>query len=102
MRVDDPAGEALEEGRAQQVHVAGADDEVDAVLREPVGHRRVALLAARVVVELEDRGRDSRGLGPLERAARRRLFDATAAIGSPSSISAWRFVPSPETRTPIT
>ena len=34
--------------------------------------------------------------------ARSGLFDATAAIGNPSSISACRFVPSPETRTPIT
>ena len=29
-------------------------------------------------------------------------FDATATMGSPASISAWRFVPSPLTSTPIT
>ena len=33
---------------------------------------------------------------------RRGLFEATATTGSSASISAWRFVPSPETRTPIT
>ena len=48
----------------------------------------------------EDRGRDARSprrgerrdAGPLE---------ATATIGSPASMSAWRFVPSPLTSTPI-
>src|SRR5918994_7364068 len=30
------------------------------------------------------------------------LFDATQATGRPASSSAWRFVPSPEARTPIT
>ena len=101
MDVDDPLGEAVEERPRQQVHVAGADDELDAALLEPVGHRAVALLAARVVVEREGRGRDPGVSRALERGRPGR-FDATAAIGRPASMSAWRFVPSPETRTPIT
>ena len=66
MRVHDPV-EALEERGPQQVHVPGADDQRHAVSDEPVGHGRVSLLAALVVVELERRARDSGRLGPLER-----------------------------------
>ena len=68
VRVDDAAGEALEEAAPQQVHVPGADDQVDAVLDQPVGHRRVARLAVVEVVELEGGGRDPGRLRPLERA----------------------------------
>src|SRR5829696_381949 len=35
------------------------------------------------------------------RAGMAGLFEATATIGRPASISAWRFVPSPDTSTPI-
>ena len=101
--VDDPAREALEEARPQQVHVAGADDELDAVRRR----------ASRPSRRRARRGRGSR------RARRRRsampaalrrgraratpgAFEATATIGRPASISACRFVPAPQTSTPIT
>ena len=67
VRVHDAAREALEEAAPQQVHVPGADDEVDAVLDQPVGHRRVARLAVGVVVELEGGGRDPGRPRPLER-----------------------------------
>ena len=66
MGVHDPV-EALEERGPQQVHVARADDERHAVPDEPVGHGRVSLLAALVVVELEDGRRDAGRCGPLER-----------------------------------
>ena len=66
MDVDDPLREAVEERVREQVHVAGADDQADAVGLEPGGHRGVALLAA--PAQLEDRGRDPGRLGALERA----------------------------------
>src|SRR6266516_5862106 len=48
------------------MHVAGADDDVDAGLREPVGHRRVAGFAVGVVLLLKGGGGDPGCLGPLE------------------------------------
>ena len=53
MHVHDAAGEAGEERRPQQVHVPGADDELDAVPLEPVRHRAVALVAIGVVARAE-------------------------------------------------
>src|SRR5919198_637877 len=44
------------------------DDELDAVLLEPGGHRGVALLAALVVRGVENAGGDPGRLGPGERA----------------------------------
>ena len=67
VRVHDAAGEALEEAAPQQVHVPGAHDQVDPVLDQPVGHRRVARVAVGVVVELESRRRDPGRSRPLER-----------------------------------
>ena len=66
--VDDAVREAGEEAGRQQLHVAGADDEADAVLLEPVRHHGVALLAARELVEREGGRRHVRPFGPLERA----------------------------------
>ena len=40
--VDDALGEAAEEAGAQELHVAGEHDELDALLGEPAGHRAVA------------------------------------------------------------
>ena len=60
--------EPLQEARPQQVHVTGADDESHAFAHQPIGHRRVSLLAALVVVELEDARRDPCCLGADERA----------------------------------
>jgi hypothetical protein len=57
MHVDDPLRKALEEGRREEVHIAGADDEPGAVLLEPVRHRGVALLAVRELVERKALGR---------------------------------------------
>ena len=62
---------------------------------EPVGHRRVSLLAALVVVELEDAALGIPAASARSSARAPAVFEATAAIGSPSSISACRFVPSP-------
>src|SRR5205814_5105350 len=62
------AGEALEEGAPEQVHVPGADDKVDAAPGEPLGHGGVAGVAVRVVVELEDGGGDPGLPRPLEGA----------------------------------
>ena len=95
------SGKRVEERLREQVHVAGEHDELDAVLLEPGRHHEVALLAAR----RGSRARTSRsGSRPRARGRARSAslrFDATAAIGRPASISACRFVPLPETRTPI-
>ena len=56
-----------QKGVREQLHVAGADDELDAVPLEPGGHREVAIVAARVGVELEHRVWDGGRFGPLER-----------------------------------
>ena len=55
-RMDVDGGEAREEDWSEEVHVPGADDELGAVLAEPVGHRRVARLARGVVGKLERPG----------------------------------------------
>ena len=59
---------------------------------QPTGQRRVARGAIRVVLLLEDSGLDSRLRGSLQ---------PTQAIGNSASIKACKFVPEPETRTPI-
>ena len=68
MNVHDAAREAVEEHRTQEVHVAGADHELDATLREPVRHRPITTIAVVEVVEREGLRGDSGGLGSLERA----------------------------------
>ena len=92
MDVDDRV-EALEEGGREQPHVAREDDDPHAA-------------APRASPPSRPRRRRPPPGCPAARArssARASaLFDATAAIGSPASISAWRFVPSPEASTPIT
>ena len=101
VRVDDAAAVVLEERRPEQVHVSGADHEVDAAARKPIGERDVALLA-----RAEVGGVEHRRLMPARwaRSSARTpaLLDATATTGRCASMSAWRFVPSPETRIPIT
>ncbi len=81
MDVHDPLREAREERRPQQVHVAGADDELDAAAVEPVRHRGVARVAVRVLA----RAGTSRSRRP-RRSARASArapstFDATATTG---------------------
>ena len=81
--VDDPLGEAVEERRRQQVHVAGADDEPTPCSCEPVRHRRVALLAVGELVE-----RETPRPAPRPRSARSSArapgrFDATARDRQP-------------------
>ncbi len=56
--VDDPAREALEEACGEELHVAGADDELDAVLLEPVGHRQCRAPRGRRSRRARRRGRD--------------------------------------------
>ena len=55
MHVD--AREAREEAGREELHVPGADDELDIVRGEPLGHRVVAVLAAGVVLQRERGGR---------------------------------------------
>ena len=99
--VDDRVGEAVEERRCQQVHVAGEHDELDALLLEPVRHRRVARGAVGVSRRARTHGRIAAS-GARRSAGASRRFDATATTGRPASSSACRFVPSPLTSTPIT
>ena len=51
VRVHDPAGEAVDERLAQQVHVAGADHERHALRFEPAAHRVVPLLSRLEVLQ---------------------------------------------------
>jgi hypothetical protein len=66
--VDDALREAAQERGVDELHVAGEDDELDAGAGQPVGHRRVARAAVRVLGDREDAGGDTRGGGALERA----------------------------------
>ena len=102
VRVDDPAREAREEVRPEQVHVAREHDEPTPCVLEPVGHRLVALLASREAPRAGTRPPGSTAASARSRARTPARFDATAAIGRSASIRACRFVPSPLTRTPIT
>ena len=68
VHVDDALREAFEERGREQVHVAGADDDADAVLLEPVRHRRVALLPVGEALQLERARGDAGRAGPVERA----------------------------------
>src|SRR6266511_24219 len=54
VRVDDPAAVVVEEGLAEKVHVACADNELDASRLEPSGQRDVAFLPLRIVACFED------------------------------------------------
>ena len=65
--VDDAVAEAGDEGGGEQLHVAGEDDEVGAARLDPLGHRRVARVAPRVLLAREDRGLDPRRPRPLQR-----------------------------------
>src|SRR3954465_15589515 len=65
--VDDPPREAFEKTGAHQPHEAREDDELDVALLEPVGHRRVAKISIRVIVQGEGLVRDPGFGGTLER-----------------------------------
>ena len=66
MDVDHPVREPRQERRREDVQVAGADHDLDALRREPAGHRQIALLARRVILEPEDCVRHARALGTLQ------------------------------------
>ena len=99
--VDDALGKRARKAGVSRVHVAGAGDERHAVLLEPVGHG-------------ESRSsRDSKSASSKAAAGNARARARSSALASPrprrrrqreaeASRMAWRFVPSPETRTPIT
>ena len=71
VHVDDATRETSEERRPEQVHVAGADDELDALFLEPVRHRRVSRVSIGEPLERKRRRRDAHGLGTLERSCPR-------------------------------
>src|SRR5215213_10661423 len=77
--VHDPPGEAADEGRREELHEPGQDDQLDAPLLEPVRERLVAPRAVGLLGQREDRGLDMRLLGPFEptrlRAARHNAYD---------------------------
>src|SRR3954471_9432215 len=54
VNVDDAIAEARDEGRAEQLHVAGEDDQVGAALLDPLGHRGVALAAIAELLAREE------------------------------------------------
>ena len=66
MNVDDPPGEAANEGPAQQLHPAGEHDKLNAAPLEPIRERRVPRLAAGECVAGEYPRLDAGSLGPLE------------------------------------
>ena len=67
MDVHDTLREALEERGCEEMHVPGADDELDTVGLEPVSHRAVAGFSVRVALERKDLGGHTRRLGPHQR-----------------------------------
>jgi hypothetical protein len=77
------------------MHVAGADDELDSAIAVSRSSRVAKPSELKTSVGMPAASARSSARTP-------GLLDATAAIGSPSSISACKFVPSPLTRTPIT
>ena len=60
-------GEALEEGRREDMHVAGEHDQGNTTILEPVGHRAIAIRSIRVALQLEDGSFDPGLLSALER-----------------------------------
>ena len=90
------AGKRSRNGRRQQVHVAGEDDELDAVLLEPGRHRHVRASRSSCAARSNDGGREIGGARARSSARASFRFEATARIGRPASISACRFVPSPD------
>ena len=71
MHVDDATRETSEERRPEQVHVAGADHELDALALQPLRHRRVSRVPVGEPLERKRRRRDAHGLGTLERSRAR-------------------------------
>jgi hypothetical protein len=68
--VDDPVAEAGDEGRAQQLHVAGEDDEVGIERLDPLAERLVPRRPVRVVSSGEGGGLDLSGTPALQRPGR--------------------------------
>ena len=104
MDVEDPVGEARHEARVEDRHVAGEHDELDALAR-PASRRwrRRAPRARRT----PSAGRPATARPPprARSSARAEGWSQATATTSTSrpwtlSSSAWRFVPSPEARTP--
>jgi hypothetical protein len=58
--VDDAIGKAGDEGPAEQLHVAGEDDEVGAQPLDPVAHRGIPFFPIGVSVAGKDRTLDPR------------------------------------------
>ena len=65
-RVDVDRREPLEEDGREELHVARAHHDLDALRAEPLGHRQVALLARAEVLQLKDGGGDAGALRALE------------------------------------
>ena len=71
--VENAPRKPVEKRRLEQMHVAGTDDELRPVFFQPVRHRRVARIAAGVLLQREDsRGHSSR-FRPLQRASARSI-----------------------------
>ena len=85
-------GKRSRNGRREEVHVAGEDDELDA-LRLRASRPCATSRSARSGSRRARRPRSGRRVRARRARARPRRFDATATTGSPASSSAWRFVP---------
>jgi hypothetical protein len=72
MDVDDPAGEAPDEGPIQQLHEAGEHNEVDEARLEPVAHGPVPRRAIGIVGDGKDRRLHARALRAREPTRRGR------------------------------
>ncbi len=62
-------GKAGEEPGREEMHVPGADDELDAVPGQPVGDGGVAFIAVRVLLEWEGAGGHAGTVSPVERVS---------------------------------
>ena len=102
--VDDAVAEAGDEGRAEQLHVAGEDDEVGAARLDPVADRGVARLAVGVLLAAGRRPVSTPAARARSSARAPGLSEPTPTTSIPSrpcsrSRIACRLVPLPEART---
>ena len=86
MHVDHPVGEPGQEGAGEQPHVARQDDELDAAVEQPRGHRLVVGRPVGKGIVREDLDLDTRRARALERrrrglvAGHRHELDSVVAV----------------------
>ena len=99
--VDEPSREPLREGGPEDAHESGEHDEVRPPGSVHPRGERVVELGARAKGAVVEGAGGMPAVRARSRAGARGTLLTTSAIGQPVSMSAWRLVPLPETRTTI-